>query len=285
MKITAETSPSHTPRALLNQVADKAKQIKVAVESCADELVTVNTVLRAELGEDTAAPAVHGALKKNKDIESKVQAVANDLTHVNEALHQEVNERNLLEHQISDIRSQEETARHVSLHDTLTLLPNRSLFNDRLEHALAHARRYERPLAVMFIDLDKFKAINDVHGHLAGDNMLQTLATRLKNMTRDDDTVSRYGGDEFLYLLSELHSDEEAARIAHSIIAKLSEPCEVTVGGVVLSLSLTPSIGVAFYPHDGNSVEALIASADAAMYRAKRAGIGFSLSVPSSKAR
>jgi diguanylate cyclase (GGDEF)-like protein len=282
MRIKGKKKSSNKPNGSLKRVVVKTQKIKVAVEACVEELVTVNTVLRDEDVKQTAAHAVQTAMKQNKDIETKVQSVANDLNKVNESLHQEIKERYLLEHAISTIRGQEKAASHAALHDSLTSLPNRALFNDRLDHALAQARRLEWTLAVMFIDLDNFKAINDTHGHLVGDNMLKTLATRLQKMTREDDTVSRYGGDEFLYLLSELNSKKDAERIALSIIAKLSEPCEMVVDGAPLSLCLMPSIGIAFYPLDGESGEALIASADAAMYRAKRERIGFSFSVRSS---
>ncbi len=121
----------------------------------------------------------------------------------------------------------------------------------------------------MFIDLDDFKNINDTHGHAAGDQLLQAIASRLKGAMRADDTVSRHGGDEFLYLLLDLKHEADAARVAEKIRKKISEPCALTVDGIVISAVVRPSIGIAIFPRDGQSGDALTESADSAMYRAK----------------
>jgi diguanylate cyclase (GGDEF)-like protein len=157
------------------------------------------------------------------------------------------------------------------LHDALTGLPNRVLFNDRLEHGMAQAKRHGWTLAVMFLDLDKFKTINDSYGHDAGDAVLLTIAKRLKETTRTDDTISRHGGDEFLYLLMEINDDQDAAVVAKKIIQAVQVPCDVNVG----QLTVNSSIGISIFPRDGNTAEALIASADAAMYRAKQSQSGY----------
>ena len=124
-------------------------------------------------------------------------------------------------------------------------------------------------LAVMFIDLDDFKNINDTHDHAAGDQLLQAIVIRLKGAIRTDDTVSRHGGDEFLYLLLELKNEADAPRVADKLIKTIGEPCELTVDGIVITAVVRPSIGIAISPRDGQSGDALIQSADSAMYRAK----------------
>ena len=154
--------------------------------------------------------------------------------------------------------------------DPLTQLPNRVLLLDRMAHALANARRHGARLALLFLDLDNFKQINDRHGHLVGDEVLVLVARRLAAAVRAADTVSRHGGDEFLILLGEVSQVSDAALIARKLIAALAAPC--SVGEQMLAL--TASIGIGLYPDDGNDAATLIARADAAMYRAKRHGIG-----------
>ena len=154
--------------------------------------------------------------------------------------------------------------------DPLTHLPNRVLLLDRLAHALANAKRHGGRLALLFLDLDNFKQINDSHGHAVGDEVLRLVAKRLAAAVRAADTVSRHGGDEFLILLGEVSQVSDAALIARKLIAALAAPCSVGEH----MLALTASIGIGLYPDDGNDAATLIARADAAMYRAKRHGSG-----------
>jgi len=261
----------------LTQAIGKSERIKEVVEECATELSMVNTVLKEQLDEPTARADVAREVQKSEAVEAKVQDSADELAKVNEALVGEVRERQLLEHQLEASRAQEHAARHAAFHDPLTSLPNRVLFNDRLEHGLAQAKRHDWTIAVMFIDLDAFKAINDTHGHEVGDKVLKTIASRLQKMTREDDTVSRHGGDEFLYLLSELKSTADAAAIARKIIQSLSQPCDV-LGGEIPGLSVKPSIGIALCPGDAVTADDLVKCADKAMYRAKRDRSGFAFS-------
>jgi diguanylate cyclase (GGDEF)-like protein/PAS domain S-box-containing protein len=184
-------------------------------------------------------------------------------------------ERDLLKALLAHSIEQGEAGRRAALHDPLTGLPNRSLFADRLEHGLAQARRHGWTLAVMFLDLDGFKQVNDTHGHDVGDVVLRTIAGRLKHHTRSDDTICRFGGDEFVYLLMEVADGPAAARIADHLLRVTREPCAVGVRGLDLSLSLHASIGIALFPRDGETPEALIASADQAMYVAKRTHAGY----------
>jgi diguanylate cyclase (GGDEF)-like protein len=158
-----------------------------------------------------------------------------------------------------------------SIHrDALTGTPNRILMLDRSEAAIAQARRHGRHIAVLFIDLDDFKRMNDTRGHATGDAMLQLAARRLEMVVRESDCVSRYGGDEFIVLLTDLAHASDAALIAEKILAALGEPAMVS--DQVISLSA--SIGIALYPEDGEDAAALISHADAAMYRAKRVSGG-----------
>ena len=157
---------------------------------------------------------------------------------------------------------------HTSQRDALTGTPNRALMRDRLEQAIALARRHGTRTAVLFVDLDDFKAINDTLGHDAGDEVLQLTARRLESVVRESDTVSRHGGDEFLVLLAEVLQTADARTIAAKMRAALSEPCLVRTQ----TLHLTASIGIALYPDDGADAATLIGLADAAMYRAKRRG-------------
>jgi diguanylate cyclase len=158
----------------------------------------------------------------------------------------------------------------VSQRDALTGMPNRALILDRLDSAIAAARRHGTRIAVVFLDLDHFKPINDTLGHAGGDEVLQHVAQRLQSIVRDSDTVSRYGGDEFLVLLSEVSQPSDAALIAGKMLSTLAVPNRV--GDQLLQVSA--SMGITLYPEDGEDATTLINRADAAMYRAKRAGGG-----------
>jgi diguanylate cyclase (GGDEF)-like protein len=157
---------------------------------------------------------------------------------------------------------------HRAQHDFLTDLPNAVLLDDRIAQAIGLAQRNRRQVAVLFVDLDHLKAINDARGHAAGDKLLQSIAKRLKACVRGSDTVSRKGGDEFVVLLSEIAHRDDAARTAEKIIAAVA----AAHPGADHGLELTASVGIALYPLDGEDAPALLKSADAAMYRAKEAG-------------
>ena len=150
--------------------------------------------------------------------------------------------------------------------DALTQLPNRMLLHDRFTQAIANSRRHGTRLALLFLDLNGFKQINDKMGHPVGDRVLQLVAEALSTSVRASDTVSRHGGDEFLVLVSDVAHTSDAAIIAEKIIASLAVPHRI--GAHVIQLAT--SIGISFFPDDGDDVETLIARADAAMYRAKR---------------
>ncbi len=153
-------------------------------------------------------------------------------------------------------------------HDGLTGLPNRILLNDRLSKALSHARREQSRIALLFLDLDRFKIINDSLGHAVGDQLLRVISRRLKNCVRDEDTVARLGGDEFMVLLPSISDSSDAGRIGNKIIDSLIRA--VSCNGH--ELHITTSIGVSIYPSDGTDAETLLKHADISMYRAKELG-------------
>jgi two-component system, cell cycle response regulator len=156
----------------------------------------------------------------------------------------------------------------LALHDALTGLPNRRLLMDRLSLAIAHARRNKRTMAVMYLDLDGFKQINDTLGHDAGDTLLSMVAARLVAAVRQEDTVARLGGDEFVIVLWELSHADGVAKLVSKVIQAVSQPYSIQGRGV----SMTASVGVGIYPTHGEEVETLMKSADLALYEAKRTG-------------
>ncbi|UUA73344.1 putative bifunctional diguanylate cyclase/phosphodiesterase [Cellvibrio sp. QJXJ] len=169
---------------------------------------------------------------------------------------------------ISERKKSRERLDFLAHHDSLTELPNRTLLNDRLEMAINTAKRRQEKVGLLFIDLDRFKNINDSLGHAAGDQILRQTALRLKKVIRNDDTVARLGGDEFVVLLPRVHDERDLAEVAIKVREELLKPYLVEE----MPLHLSPSIGIAIYPEDGSSPSELIKNADAAMYLAKEKG-------------
>lgn len=186
-------------------------------------------------------------------------------------LEQEVKERTYqLQELLEEVKRKNRELQRVALHDSLTELPNRALFNDRLQYSISRATRDKQQFAVMIMDLDRFKEINDVQGHLIGDRVLREVAQRLTVALADNGTVARLGGDEFALIVHAV--DREACcRIANNIQTALSPPI-VTESA---SLTIGSSIGIALYPEHGEDDITLLRNADVAMYQAKQAGIGF----------
>ncbi|UHD17059.1 putative bifunctional diguanylate cyclase/phosphodiesterase [Thiocapsa bogorovii] len=171
-------------------------------------------------------------------------------------------------HLLEQLQAREATLSQLALHDPLTGLANRALFSDRLDQAIARAQRTGERLAVLFIDLDRFKLINDSYGHLFGDEVLRDVAARLKEQVRRDDTVARIGGDEFLMLVAPVDSPDAAAAVARKLIELLRRP----YAGPRDEIALTVSIGISLCPDDGAEAEDLVRQADTAMYIAKQSG-------------
>ncbi len=169
---------------------------------------------------------------------------------------------------LTERKKMEEAIKHQACHDALTDLPNRALFMDRLERQLAQADRNQKKMAVMFLDLDRFKNINDALGHSVGDLLLYAVAVRLGTCIRGTDTVARIGGDEFNILLSDVNHSEDAAKIAQKIISVFKEPFKIDK----YDLHITTSVGISLYPEDGKDSETLLKHADIAMYHAKGSG-------------
>jgi diguanylate cyclase (GGDEF)-like protein/PAS domain S-box-containing protein len=171
-------------------------------------------------------------------------------------------------HDLTESKRYEEKLRFNAIHDHLTELPNRFLFFDRLNMALAHAQRDVHKLAILMLDLDEFKKVNDTWGHSIGDRLLRAVAYRLIHMFRKGDTIARLGGDEFVLLLPELPQADVARNVAERILHSFNKPFEFDG----LKISSTASIGIAIFPDDGEDADTLTRNADIAMYRAKDQG-------------
>jgi diguanylate cyclase (GGDEF)-like protein len=268
----------------LDLALEQSHEVKAKVETCADDLATANEVVKEKIAAGTTLLSARETLLAGTTVESKVQECADDLHVVTETLAQGIDELAQTETALTQSREmladtqaalvisqqEERDARRRALHDSMTGLPNRDLFDDRLSHAISLARRHDWTLAVIFLDLDGFKKINDMHGHAAGDSVLKEVAKRLSLRSRDEDTVCRNGGDEFLYLLVNPKGKENIERIAGLVSANIASPIVVGSRQFVVNASM----GVAVYPLDGATGDDLIKSADTAMYRAKQQGRG-----------
>ena len=202
--------------------------------------------------------AQEALLRVHDELEQRVVERTAELASANSQLQAEVFERMQAEQRIW----------HIAHHDGLTGLPNRTLLHDRLQQALGQAQRGQHRVAVMFLDLDRFKSVNDTLGHAIGDELLKHVADRLKAVVRAVDTVSRLGGDEFVIVLHEVLSPDDAVQVAEKIIGAMAPA--VTIDNH--RLSTTPSIGISIFPDDGDEVFALMKNADTAMYHAKSMG-------------
>ncbi|MBK9324807.1 MAG: diguanylate cyclase [Hydrogenophilales bacterium] len=169
---------------------------------------------------------------------------------------------------ISERKQAEATIAFQAYHDLLTGLPNRALFKDRLGQAIVHAKRHGQTMATLFLDMDRFKVVNDTLGHLVGDGLLQAVAQRLRGSLREGDTLSRIGGDEFMLLLPHIRNRDNAAFIADKILASLKQPFHIEGHEIFVGIS----IGIAVFPDDGDTIESLVKHADIAMYHAKDSG-------------
>lgn len=268
-----------TKNASLERVLKKNEKIKETVKQAASELTAVNEVLKQEKGAEVPVQLIKEVITQNKEVEYKVAQAADDLHQVNAELAQEMAVRIVLESELADTKTdladarddlsksqaKEEETRKSALHDALTGLPNRVLFEQSLDNGLIQAKRHGWGLAVLFIDVDNFKSINDTYGHDMGDKVLIMVANRLKSSVREEDIVSRWAGDEFVCLLLEVKQEADVTRLAENMANRISKTCEFN--GTVLSIRI--SIGIAIYPADGETADMLFKNADTAMYKAK----------------
>jgi diguanylate cyclase (GGDEF)-like protein len=277
-----------TKNASLERVLKKNEKIKKNVKQAASELTAVNEVLKQEKGVDVPVQLIKEVIIQNKEVEYKVAKAAVDLNKVNAELTQEMAARVVLESELADTKTdladvrddlsksqtKEEETRKSALHDALTGLPNRVLFEQSLDNGLNQAKRHGWGLAVLFIDIDKFKSINDTYGHDMGDKVLIMVADRLQSSVREVDMVSRWAGDEFVCLLMEVKQEADVTRLAEKMVSRISEA--YTFNRTVLSIRI--SIGIVIYPADGETAAILLKNADTAMYKAKRTEKGVMLS-------
>jgi len=275
-------TPSPLDLALLqsNEVRDK-------VGECAEDLASRNESIKHQISQGETTLPAEASLQESEAVEAKVQECADDLHQVTETLAKGVEDLRRVEialarsrkalaqtqSSLADSQEEEKRSRLAAMHDAATGLPNRSLFDDRMTQAIALAERNHWTLAVMFFDLDRFKRINDEHGHAAGDFVLKEVASRLLQQLREEDTVCRNGGDEFLYLLVNPQGQENVERIARKILTNIIRP--MSFNG--LDLIVGVSIGIALFPESAATGAELIARADAAMYTAKKDGTGYAL--------
>ena len=296
--MTAENSSTARSRRMpappLKKALKKNQGIKKNMEDCAAELSTVNATVKKDLRAGITLRQGKKALVQSERVENQVQDCVIKLDEVNKTLEQEIDDHNKRDSELREITEKlsvvestlsnaqdalasanqaMEEAKQRSLQDAATGIPNRDLFNVRFEQAIALARRNNWVLAVMFIDLDRFKLINDTYGHTIGDKVLQAVAQRMQGRVRLEDTLCRYGGDEFLYLLVNPQGFESIQRVAKEMFERVAQP--VIIGD--LTLTVEPSIGIALYPNDGDTSSELVANADAAMYRAKNTKAGYTL--------
>ncbi len=232
--------PDSTPAPLPNDTADEARAIGC---DCADALDQMH---------DTLVSQASRFLRLETEIAEARASLREACT------------------QLLGTQANERRARHLALHDSLTLLPNRSCFCAQLDLALATAYPQRPALAVLYLDLDGFKLVNDTHGHEIGDEMLRVVAARLSRAVRAADRVSRIGGDEFACLLTGMSDRRQLSRLARKLLDTVAAPLRVGE----LTLQVHASIGIALCPEDATTTQALLKMADAAMYRAKRQQTG-----------
>lgn len=242
---------------------------------------------RLRMSVDDLPPPADGALPPTptQRARSHVLDCVDALDQLHAELRQELGRRQLLELEVFDAQAAlaqaraelagtqagERQARHLAAHDALTSLPNRSRFSERLEQALGPQRPVHGRVAVLYIDLDGFKPINDEHGHAVGDEVLRIVAMRMTRAVRADDMVSRLGGDEFACLVTDRLDRAQLVRLAGKLFDAIAAP--LSLGD--LRVAVSPSIGIAVCPDDGDAAADLLRRADAAMYRAKRMRSGF----------
>ena len=231
-----------------------------------------------EAGADTSVILIVNGRTEPEHVVAALDAGANDFVSRPFSLELLDLRLAIAERQVDEMQARkaaQEALAHRALHDPLTDLPNRALFWDRLEQAMRLGQRTRSPVAVLILDLDGFKDVNDTFGHTVGDSVLQVLASRLNNSTRASDTVARIGGDEFAFVLPTADA-LGSSTFAQKVLRTVAEPIRLEGPTVAVEAS----IGIAVYPHDGQDGQALVRRADEAMYRAKQSRAGYALFDP-----
>jgi diguanylate cyclase (GGDEF)-like protein len=279
--------PESNQSVSLEHVLNEAQDIHERVEDAASSLSSINETLEKNKKTSVSVETVEAVLVENKETEDQVAEAASDLKEVNAKLVEEVTERVAIESKLADMTLElvetrkelsksycrEEEARQIAFQDALTGLPNRLLSDQFLDHELTHAKRHNSKLALMLIDVDKFKSINDSYGHDVGNNVLVIIANRLKDFVREEDIVSRWGGDEFVCILLDVKENKDAVCKAGIIRDQIAKPFKVAE----MVFSIQVSIGIAIYPEDGETADSLFKNADRAMYKAKKTERGVTL--------
>ena len=271
----------------------RGRSSQVAMRDWEMLLRGVQSRLRA-IGSAGANGGSHGVASSDR-VKADVLECADDLNALQAALTEELGrckriERELVDVQaalarsrveLADTRHGELRARHLALHDSLTGLPNRRCFGERLDRALTEVEPAHPGLALLYVDLDGLKAINDRHGHDTGDDLLKIVAARLRAALRAQDVVSRLGGDEFACLLTDLLNREQLAHLACKLFDTVSAPMQIGESALIVR----PSIGIVTCPVDGSTAAALLKHADTAMYCAKREQTGYAFFSEPAEAR
>ncbi|MDY7533899.1 sensor domain-containing diguanylate cyclase [Pseudomonas sp. Bout1] len=255
-----------------NQIVFVSDACEALLGYCADELtgtLITNYMHPEDLARTRASIVRVMNGKPHVDFRNRYMRKDGSVVHILWAAFwsQEVGARIGVARDITALTQAEEELRFLAHHDPLTALTNRSLFNDRLDEALYAARQHKSALALLFLDVNDFKGINDVHGHALGDRVLCVIARRLEGCVRESDLVARMGGDEFTVLLADIQSPEAVAAKVQQILAVMAQPLSAEFGAVKMP---SCSIGVAFYPADGEDADSLLSHADGDMYRVKR---------------
>lgn len=266
-----------TKQVPLSDVLDQSEEIRENVKAAANQLGSVNAVLKQE--QKLPVPPIEEVIIQNQEAEQKVVKAAEDLDQVNAELAKVVakglnieselmetkNELLEVRKDLSKSQAKEKKALELALHDPLTGLPNRLMFEQSLDHGLRQSKRHGWKLAIMLIDLDKFKSINDSYGHDIGDQVLITVAERLKAFIRGEDIISRWAGDEFVCVLLNTNLESDVIKTANKMVDLVSEDCNLEG----IRLSVRASIGITMYPKDGKTADILFKKADRAMYKSK----------------
>jgi diguanylate cyclase (GGDEF)-like protein len=271
------SSADRIKRSILNEMLSQIEHLQGLIQQSAAAVASASGGVQRKSVNSDPLPQVREIVTHHAMATRYLQEAVERLMVLNQVLQGEIRERTLLDYQLAAAFEQEEGSRNAALHDQLTGLPNRMLFHDRLENAIAQATRHGWTLAVMFVDLNEFKTINDTHGHLVGDAVLKSIAHRLAQTMRHEDTVCRYGGDEFLCLLTPTPEQTQIAMIAAKILEGIKVPCDVSGRYGLVNLRVEGSIGISVFPKDGASAAELIRRADEAMYVAKadKSGLAF----------